>query len=237
MQFLNNAHEPSTMRLLSTHSHVVRHAAATLVLGMACLGHALAARASQPEAPAPIISKTTLAEARAMWSASEATIVSEGHLAIGGGNGVDGLSTVGLEQVLLVTVSGVDFEKLPVARYAFVDEVLYAVSAQLRKGYSNVEPPYKVLSDEELSQLKETLMRRHGKPRALKDMGAGKRPNIFIWDLREDELVMTEGGLSGYTLARRNKALAKKVDAYKKTECKKHRQRGSEPTPVTSICL
>ena len=172
-----------------------------------------------------------------MWAARDASVFSEGHLAIGGGSGVDGLSQVGLEQVLLVTVAGVEFEALPVARYAFVDEVLYAISAQLRKNYSKEKSPFKELSDEELVQLELSLTRKYGKPRKLRDMGAGKKPNIFIWDLRENELSLTAGGLSGYNLTLRNKALTKKVDAYKKTECKKHRQQGQTPVSVMAICL
>lgn len=223
------------MRLTVKRSIPVRHAAAALFLGMMCFGIGLPAYADP--ASAPIISKTTLAEAREMWTAGNASTVGEGHLAIGGGNGMDGLSTVGLEQVLLVTVDGVDFEALPVARYAFVDEVLYGISAQLRNKFSKHKTPFKELTDEEIAQLEQTLRRKYGKPRGLKDLAAGKEPNILVWDLRENEMTLTKSHLSGYQLTLQNKALVKKVDAYKKTECKKHRQKGNTPTLVTSICL
>jgi hypothetical protein len=207
------------------------------MLGMACFGILLPAQALQSASPAPVIGKTTLTAAREMWSATNASTLSEGHLAIGGGNGIDGMSKVGLEQVLLVTETGVDFESLPVARYAFVDEVLYAISAQLRKPYTKEKPLFKELSDEELVQLEQALTRKYGKPRALKDLMAGKKPNVFIWDLRENEMVLTQSSYSGYNLTVRNKALVKKVDAYTKAECKKHRQKGETPTLVTTICL
>ena len=222
------------MRLTENPSNIVRHVAAALVLGMVFVG---IAHAEPSPAPSPIISKTTLSEARAMWAASEANSVSEGNLAIGGGNRVDGLSTVALEQVLLVTVAGVDFESLPTARYAFVDEVLYAISAQLRPASTKNKLQFKELSDEEISQLEQALTRKYGKPRGLKDLIAGKKPNILVWDLRENEMTMSKSGLSGYSLTLKNKALAKKVDDYKKTECKQHRQKGNTPTLVTSICL
>ncbi|HEY0060728.1 MAG TPA: hypothetical protein VGC21_01330 [Telluria sp.] len=201
-------------------------------------GAAMLAPVVQGPAPAPEISKTSLAEARGMWAAAGATTVSEGHLAIGGGNGIDGLSQVGLEQVLLVTVAGVEFEGLPVARYAFVDDVLYAVSAQLRRGYTKHQTPFKELDNDALSQLQQSLTRKYGKPRAFNEPLGGKKPSIFIWDLKENELTLTTSiGFGGHTLTLVNKALAKKVAAYKKTECKKHRQKGETPTLVTTICL
>lgn len=225
------------MHLTVDRFNAIRHGAAALILGMAYFGAGLAAHADPNAAPAPVVSKTSLAEARDMWATRNATVFSEGHLAIGGGSGVDGLSQVGLEQVLLVTVTGVDFEALPVARYAFVDEVLYAISAQLRNGYSKDKYPFKELDDEELSQLENSLTSKYGKPRALRDMGAGKKPNILIWDMKENELSLTKGGLSGYNLTFRNKALTKKVHAYKKIECKKHRQIGNSPVSVMAICV
>ncbi|MFC5479105.1 hypothetical protein [Massilia suwonensis] len=223
------------MRLIAHRSKFVRHVAAAFILGMTYVGIQLPASAG--ECAAPVISKTTLAEAREMWAACDANIVSAGNLAIGGGSGKDGMSTVGLEQVVLVTVAGVDFEGLPVARYAFVDEVLYAISVQLRNSFSRDKPLFKELSDADLSQLEQSLTSKYGKPRALKDMGAGKKPNIFIWDLQDSEMTLTNTIIPGYRLSLVNKTLAKKVDAYRKTECKRHRQKGETPTPVTSVCL
>lgn len=223
------------MRLTAPRFHPFRHIAAALLASVALAAAALPAQAQDAPAPlpAPVIGKTTLPEAREMWLGSGATVVGEGHLAIGGGNGVDGLSTVGLEQVLLVTVDGVEFESLPVARYAFVDDVLYAITAQLYNG-TKKKMAFKDLSKDEIAQLQETLTRKYGKPRALKDLFATK-PNIFVWDRGANEMVMTVNAISGYNLSLKNKALVKKVEAYTKTECKKHRSKA--PGPVTAICL
>jgi hypothetical protein len=223
------------MRLSARH-FAISHLAATILLGLASVGASVPAHAEDDPAPVPVIGKTTLSEARAMWLSSGATVVSEGHLAIGGGNGVDGLSTVGLDQVLLVTVDGVAFESLPVARYAFVDEVLYAVSAQLHNGSSR-KMAFKDLSKDEIAQLVQSLTSKYGKPRGINDFFPGKKPNIFIWDLRDQEMVLSAGGNGHYHLSVKNKALQKKVDAYTKTECKKHRQKGETRTLVTTICL
>lgn len=225
------------MHLLYKQSNVFLHAAVALILSVGWIGTPLAAPPEQDAPVAPVISRTTLAEAREMWTTGNASIVGEGHLAIGGGNRVDGLSKVGLDQVLLVTVAGVDFEGLPVARYAFVDDVLYGISAQLRNVLSGGKTPFKELSDEELSTLEQALTKKYGKPRALKDPFAGKKPTISIWDLHDNELVLTQSVLSGYHLTLQNKALSKKVEAYKKKECKLHRQKGDTSTLVTAICL
>lgn len=222
MEQLNNA-DQDTMRTPS-HSRLLRQAAAILLVGMAWCAQA---------GEQPVIGKTTLAEARDIWRDSGATVVSEGHLAIGGGSGVDGLSTVGLDQVLLVTVDGVEFESLPVARYAFVDDVLYAISAKLHNDMKR-KMAFKDLSHEEIAQLKETLTRQYGKPRAAKELFASK-PNVFTWDRGSNEMVLTINALSGDNLSLKNKALVKKVEAYTKTECKKHRSKA--PGPVTAICV
>jgi hypothetical protein len=219
------------MRMSAVPSTFLRRAAAVLLFGLA-----LSAQAADEPATTPVIGKTSLTEAREMWQNSGAVVVSEGHLAIGGGSGVDGLSTVGLDQVLLVTVDGVDFESLPVARYAFVDEVLYAMSAQLNNLYKK-KMAFKEMSDADVTQLLQTLTTKYGKPRALRDIFAGKKPNTFVWDLRDREMVLTAGSAINHQLSVRNKALQKKVDAYTKAECKKHRQKGETATPVTSICL
>lgn len=226
------------MRMTAQRFHPFRQIAAAMIASLALAVAALPVQAQDAPAPspAPVIGKTTLAEARDMWLNSGATVVSEGHLAIGGGKGADGLSTVGLDQVLLVTVSGVEFESLPVARYAFVDDILYGMSAQLHNG-SKQPMAFKDLSKEEVEQFVRTLTVKYGKPRAVNDMFEGRKPNIFIWDLRDREMVLLAGGNGHWQLSVKHKALQKKVDAYTKAECKKHRQKGETPTLVTSICL
>jgi hypothetical protein len=212
------------MNLLPHRFAAVPRALAGLLVSLAAFLVPPTAHADQNAAQSPVIGKTTLAEARELWAAGDARIVSEGHLAIGGGSGTDGHSQVGLEQVLLVTVEGVDFEALPTARYAFVDNVLYATSAQLHNKTAKIYSPFKELSDDDMAQLLQTLTKKYGKPRGLRDIVADKKPNVFIWDLRDNELVLNISMLYGYHLTLKNKALEKKVEAYSKIECKKHRQ-------------
>jgi hypothetical protein len=223
------------MRLQAARQYGIRHLAAAFAFGLAALGAGFSAHAEDaPPAAAPVIGKTTLAEAREMWQTSGATVASEGHLAIGGGRGRDGLSTVGLEQVLLVTVDGVEFEGLPAARYAFVDDVLYAVSAQLHNGNIS-KMVFKDLNKDDMAQLEQTLRRKYGKPQGFNDLLIGSKPNILVWNLKNEELTLTLGGISGFHLTRQNKALAKKVDAYTKAECKNHRIKG--PGNITDVCV
>lgn len=226
------------MRVIPDRSRHIRRGLVALVLGMAGCGIALPAYADACAASAFSVSKTTLAEAREAWSACNATILSEGNLAIGGGSGKDGMSRVGLKQVLLVTVEGVDFEGLPVARYAFVDEVLYAVTADLQTIVSG-DSPFKLLTNDELAQFQQALNRKYGKPRGEMDLFgfADKKPNIFIWDKQGNVMVFTKKSVRGSQLILQNKALAKKVEAYKKSECKLHRFNPDKPTPITEQCL
>lgn len=185
-----------------------------------------------------IIGKTTLEDAKLAWEASGATILAAGKLAIGGGSGVDGMSQVRLEQVELIDVSNVDFEGLPVARYAFVDGVLYAIMTKLDKDLSKNNGGFKILSREELESFKKELIRKYGQPsQSLRDFYAlgKKEPNVFIWNRKENELVLQlRYGLgSNFTIS--NKALAKKVEMYRKAECKKHRP--TQLGPITQVCV
>jgi hypothetical protein len=191
-----------------------------------------------PAKPAsPALGKTTLAEAKAAWEANGATIVGSGKLAIGGGNGVDGMSQVQLDQVDLVDVTNIDFEGLPVARYAFVDGVLYAISSKLENDLSRNHGEFKVLTREEQESLARALTRKYGRPSrtAQNFYASGKRPNIFIWTRKDSELVLELRYGLGSTLSIRNTVLAKKVEAYTKAECKKHRP--TQPGPITQVCV
>ena len=65
------------------------------------------------------LGRTTLEEARAYWAQNGMKIVGAGHLALGGGSGMDGAARVSAEKVLLVDVSGIDFEGISNARFGF----------------------------------------------------------------------------------------------------------------------
>ena len=70
-------------------------------------------------------------EARAYWGQNGMKIVGAGHLALGGGSGMDGAAKVSAEKVLLVDVSGIDFEGFSNARFGFYDNTLYRIQATL----------------------------------------------------------------------------------------------------------
>ncbi len=191
-----------------------------------------------PAKPVPLVlGKTTLDDAKAAWQSSGATIINSGKLAIGGGSGTDRMSTVQLDQSDLVDTMNVDFEGLPVARYAFLDGILYAITSKLEKDLSRNHGGFKILSREEQEDLKKELIRKYGQPsRTFQDFFAkGKSPNIFVWDRKDNELILQFRYGLGSTLVMRNKALSKKLEAYKKAECKKHRP--TKPGNITDVCV
>lgn len=184
------------------------------------------------------VGKTTLDEAEKIWEASNASTIRRGRLAIGGGSGSDGTSKVGLDQVELIDQRGVDFEGLPVARYAFVDGVLYAITAQLRDALPANRGEFKQLSADELEAMQKDLRRKYGNPtKTTKDMFAGKQRNIFIWNLRENELVLQVRSIQGTSLTLQNKALSQKVEKYRKAECRKHQANPNKPGLITEVCV
>lgn len=211
--------------------------AALKLLWIACCFSATVA-AQVPEGQDLRPGKTTLEEAQKTWDAANASSIGRGKLAIGGGSGLDGMSKVALDQVDLIDQRGVDFEGLPVARYAFVDGVLYAITAQLDRGLAGTRSEFKQLSADELEALQQELRRKYGKPsQVTKDMFAGKKPNIFIWNLRENELILQLRPAMGSSLVLRNKALAQKVETYRKTECRKHRPNSKTGGSITEVCV
>lgn len=143
---------------------------------------------------------------------------------------------MGLEQVQLVTMEGVDSEGCR-SRYAFVDEC-FAVNAELQ-AIAAGDSLFKRLTNDELARFQQALKRKHGKPRGEMDLFgfADRKPNIFIWDKQGNVMVFTKKSVRGSQLILHNKVLAKKVEAYKKSECKLHRFDPDKPTPVTEQCL
>src|SRR5579864_7894182 len=117
----------------------------SLLLGTALLSAALVATTSNlaqdggstAQSAAPHVDfvyrlgHTTLDEARAYWSQNGMKIVGAGHLALGGGSGMDRAGRVSTEKVLLVDVSGVDFEGISNARFGFYGNTLYRIQATL----------------------------------------------------------------------------------------------------------
>jgi hypothetical protein len=211
------------------------HARLTLLLAgsIFCSCHALAAEGDTATAEAAavraqarplVVGRTTLEAAEAAWREGGARPVQKGNLAIGFGSGADAFGKIGLDQVLLVDVEEVDFERFKAARYGFVDGVLYSVQVSLGLDLSKQKSvASQELSQQELEALEARLRKEHGQPaREARDLFAGKRPNILVWRVGGDELTLAR---SIHTFLRlENPALAKKVLDYRKAACRKHDQ-------------
>jgi hypothetical protein len=190
---------------------------------LAAEGEVATERPATPAAARTLtVGKTTLENAEAAWHEGSARLRQKGHLAIGFGSGADALGTIGLEQVLLVDVEGVDFEGFKAARYGFVDGVLYSVQVSLGLDLSKQKSvASQELSKAELDALEARLRNEHGKPtREGRDLLAGKRPNILVWRVGQEELTLAR---SIHTFLRlENPALVKKVLEYRKAACRQH---------------
>lgn len=179
---------------------------------------------AQDATPPLRIGEATYEQAVATWSTGPTQVLQQGNLAVGAGSGADGRGHYAVREVQLVDVSGSNFEGLSLARYAFVDGTLYAVMARLH----HISPENKAGSNQmttaEVDEFERKLRAKYGPPtRSLKSMFADKKPNVFIWDLRDRELVLqVEPGIAS-SVQLRHKALAKKADAYTTAECDRHR--------------
>jgi hypothetical protein len=168
------------------------------------------------------VGKTKLKDAMAFWHEQGAKTIQAGYLAVGAGSGIDRASQYSVEQVVLVDESGTDFEGLTLARYCFVDEVLFSIQGNLSSVFHENKTGSNQLSKVDVDDLEKRLMAKYGQPnRSGKDLLAGKKPNILIWDIEGNELVLHTSGLqNSLTLA--NKELSRKAADYKRAECKKH---------------
>lgn len=195
-------------------------AAAFVILVAVC-----AANVTAQEAPGPFtVGQTSYEQADAAWADQGAVVARRGHLGVGAGSGVDGLGRYAVNEVQLVDVSGADFEGMKVVRYAFVDGTLFSITARLNSIFAEDKAGSNGLSEPELKEFEQKLRAKYGPPtRSLRDMFAGKKPNVFVWDFRDRELILHL--LSGIrsSLQLRSKALSKKADQYARIECRKHR--------------
>lgn len=169
------------------------------------------------------VGRTTYDQATSIWSSAGAAIVQSGKLAVGAGSGVDGSARYSVEQVTLTDVSGIDFEGLKLARYGFVDGVLFSVQARLDTVFRENRAGSNELTAAELQGLEARLRAKYGNPRSARDLFAGTKPNVLIWDLRDNELILHMNPGVASSLVLRNKALTRKVEAYRQAECRKHR--------------
>jgi hypothetical protein len=174
---------------------------------------------------------TTLDEARAYWSQKGMKVLGAGHLALGGGSGMDGAGRVSAQKVLLVDVSGVDFEGISNARFGFYDNTLYRIQAMLTpislKGSS-----VKSYTDEEIKELGIALRKKYGAPsREQRTMLADKKSgnDVLIWNLPTGKLTLTAIAING-SLILSDEKMEADVKTYIKDYCK------SINTPGHIVC-
>lgn len=218
---------------------------ASLLLGTALLTAALAGTTSNlaqdggptAQSAAPHagfvyrLGHTTLDEARAYWSQNGMKIVGAGHLVLGGGRGMDGAGRVSAEKVLLVDVSGVDFEGISDARFGFYDNTLYRIQATLTpislKGSST-----KRYTDEQMKDLGAALRKKYGAPsREQRTLFADKKSgnDVLIWNLPGGKLTLTAIAING-SLILSDEKMEAEVKTYVKDYCK------SINTPGHIVC-
>lgn len=185
--------------------------------------------ASTPAAQPLILGKTTLDEARAIWAQSGAREVQAGLVAVGAGSGVDRLGDRAVPELLLVDVTGTDFEGLASARHVFVQGVLYAIQARLQPPVPSFQqglifPP---VTDEVVSALEARLRKAHGPPSVSGRDSFDKKmpPNVFVWDMAKPGLKLVlsvRTMLGGSQLSLTHTALAKKAEQFKRAACRPH---------------
>src|SRR5205085_10347798 len=117
----------------------------------------LASVAAEPYVPGA----TTRAEAEAHWTKIGASITGAGHLALGTGSGLDGVSEAFEENVELVDVVNADFEGIGKARFGFYKGTLYVVQAELTLPTLPFTKPVEY-TPADLDALKKKLQERHG---------------------------------------------------------------------------
>lgn len=174
---------------------------------------------------------TTLDEARAYWSQNGMKIIGAGHLALGGGSGMDRAGRLSAEKVLLLDVSGVDFEGISSARFGFYDNTLYRIQATLTP-ISLKSSSVKSYSDEEMKALGIALRNKYGAPsREQRTLFADKKSgnDVLIWNLPTGKLTLTAIAING-SLILSDEKMEADVRTYIKDYCK------SINTPGHIVC-
>ncbi len=174
---------------------------------------------------------TTLDEARAYWSQNGMKIVGAGHMALGGGSGMDSAGRLSAEKVLLVDVSGVDFEGISKARFGFYDNTLYRIQATLTP-LSPKGSTARIYTDEEMKALDVALRKKYGAPsHEQRTMFADKKSgnDVLIWNLPTGKLTLTAIAING-SLILSDEKMEADVKTYIKDYCK------SINTPGHIVC-
>jgi hypothetical protein len=199
----------------------------TLLLSALCAQQVLAQTApavSNHASQAPfnyVLGQTTLPEAVSYWRASGAHILRAGHLALGTGKGIDGVSKTSADKVMLVDVAGIDFEGITSARFGFFEEKLYRIQAMLRPGLLNAKTDL-TYDKGQLTTLEARLRQKYGQPiqqeRSLfvkKNEGA----DLLTWTVNGGSLRLVSNLVNG-SLILTNDATEASIHKYVKEYCK-----------------
>jgi hypothetical protein len=176
------------------------------------------------ETPAPFVyspGHTTLVEARDYWTRNGARILGAGHLALGTGSGTDNASLASAERVILVDVSGIDFEGVPAARFGFFDGTLYQIQVRLRP-WLKVRPldsTDQQFTDEQIAALEARLRQEHGRPATHRTIFAhkGESDDELVWTIDGHTLTLMK---SVKTLVLTDKRTEADIAKYVKEYCK-----------------
>jgi hypothetical protein len=166
------------------------------------------------------LGQTTLDAARDYWSRNGVKVLRSGHMALGTGSGIDGLGKVSAEKVLLVDVSGVDFEGLSTARFGFFENKLYRIQASLASPLNRASSAN--LTDEQIKALGVKLRKKYGATsEEHRSLYASKTSgnDVLVWKLPDGKLTLTANPLGG-ALILSNEKMEADIKAYVKAYCK-----------------
>lgn len=182
-----------------------------------------AAAAADPVSSPPFryeLGRTTLAEARSHWQSSGAHVLRAGHLALGTGSGLDGVGKTSAEKILLVDVTGIDFEGIPSARFGFYEERLYLIQASLRPGLLNAKTDL-LYDGEQMRALEARLRQEHGRPLEQRS-GFGRKSDpadVLSWKIDGNSLRFVSNPVSG-SLVLTNEETQASIRKYVKEYCR-----------------
>jgi hypothetical protein len=165
--------------------------------------------------------QTTLDAARAYWSQNGMKVLRAGHLAVGAGSGWDGRGKTVADRVILVDVSGVEFEGISTARFGFYENTLYRIQASLtaKLGFNVGGVTY---TPEQINELYARLKKEYGYPsESYHTIWAAPKGGIdlMIWKIKGDTLILSTNILNG-NLSLTNDKIETDVKGYIKDHCK-----------------
>ena len=190
-------------------------------MAVAQTGSDASAQSGTPPVFQYVIGQTTLSQATAFWRANGARVLGAGHMALGTGKGIDGVSKTSAEKVILVDVADIDFEGISVARFGFYENKLYRIQATLRPGLFNAKTSVSY-TEGQLSALEGRLRSEHGQPTqhqrsAFAKKGAGD--DLLTWKVDGNSLLFVSNMING-SLVLTNEDTEASIRKYVKEYCK-----------------